>query len=109
MKLIQLILCVRETPHPKPETREQVEGPRKTCLVANRATLPQKWPPPPENVVDSCELTATNAGGRAAEGGGAARADRAPLAHLARVHPTPYTLIAIISMTLGLAIRDRHH
>ena len=28
-------------------------------LVANRATLPQKWPPPPRNVADLCELTAT--------------------------------------------------
>jgi len=27
------------------------------CLVANRATPPQKWPPPPRNVADSCELT----------------------------------------------------
>ena len=24
------------------------------CYVANRATLPQKWPPPPRNVTDSC-------------------------------------------------------
>ena len=30
------------------------------CLVANRATLPQKWPPPPWNVADSCELVVTN-------------------------------------------------
>jgi len=26
-------------------------------LVANQATLTQKWPPPPRNVADSCELT----------------------------------------------------
>jgi len=32
---------------------------RRPCLVANRATLPQKWPQPPRNVADSCELTAT--------------------------------------------------
>ena len=32
---------------------------RRSCLVANRATLPQKWPPIPRNVADSCELTAT--------------------------------------------------
>jgi len=29
---------------------------RGRCLVANLATLPQKWPPPPRNVADSCEL-----------------------------------------------------
>ena len=29
------------------------------CFVADRATLPQKWPPPSRNVDDSCELTAT--------------------------------------------------
>ena len=28
-------------------------------LVANRATLPQKWPPSPRNVADSCELIET--------------------------------------------------
>jgi len=32
---------------------------RRPCLVANRATLPQKWPPPPRNVANLCELTAT--------------------------------------------------
>ena len=31
---------------------------RRRCLVANRATLPQKWPPQPPNVADSCEVTA---------------------------------------------------
>ena len=31
--------------------------PRRPWFVANRATLPQKWPPPPRNVADSCELT----------------------------------------------------
>ena len=31
------------------------------CLVANRATIPQKWPPTTRNVAVSCELTsATN-------------------------------------------------
>ena len=31
-------------------------APRRRCLVANRATLPQKWPPPPlPNVADSFE------------------------------------------------------
>ena len=35
---------------------------RRPCPVANRATLPQKWPPPPRNVADSCELTATTTG-----------------------------------------------
>ena len=30
---------------------------RKRCLVASRATLPQKWPPPLRNVADSCEFT----------------------------------------------------
>ena len=29
------------------------------CLVANRATLPQKRPPLSRNLADSCELTAT--------------------------------------------------
>jgi len=33
---------------------------RRPCLVANRATLPQKWSPPHRNVADSCDLTATN-------------------------------------------------
>ena len=33
---------------------------RRPCLVANRVTLPQKWPPPAQNVADSCELTETN-------------------------------------------------
>ena len=32
---------------------------RRPCLVANRATFPQKWPTPSRNVVDSCEITAT--------------------------------------------------
>ena len=32
---------------------------RKSWLVANRATLPPKWPPPPKNVADSCERTET--------------------------------------------------
>jgi len=32
---------------------------RRPCLVANRATLPQKWPPPPRNMAYSCEWTAT--------------------------------------------------
>ena len=32
---------------------------RRPSLVANRATVPQKWPPPSRNVADSCELTAT--------------------------------------------------
>ena len=32
---------------------------RGTYLVANRATLPQKCPPPPWNVADLCELAAT--------------------------------------------------
>ena len=36
-----------------------LENSRRRCLVANRATLPQKWPPPPRNVADSCEMTAT--------------------------------------------------
>ena len=35
---------------------------RRPWLVANRATLPQKWPPTPRNVADSCELTATTRG-----------------------------------------------
>ena len=43
-------------PNPKPETFQPqtprpMRGPRR--LVA---TLPQKWPPPPWNVADSCEL-----------------------------------------------------
>ena len=33
-------------------------------LVANRATLPQKWPPPPWNVAGPCELTEMSLGGR---------------------------------------------
>ena len=28
------------------------------CLVANRTTPPQKWPPPTRNAADSCDLTA---------------------------------------------------
>ena len=31
---------------------------RRPCLVANRATLPQKWPPSPRNVADWCEVAA---------------------------------------------------
>jgi len=34
-------------------------GAGRRCLVAHRATLPQKWPPPPRNVDDSRELTET--------------------------------------------------
>ena len=30
---------------------------RRRCLVANRAPLPQKWPPHPWNVADSCQRT----------------------------------------------------
>jgi len=30
---------------------------RRRCLVANRATLPEKWPPPIRNVADLYELT----------------------------------------------------
>jgi len=36
-----------------------VERWRRPCLVANRATLPQKGPPPFRNVANSCELTET--------------------------------------------------
>ena len=32
---------------------------RRPCLVANRATHPQKCPPSPRNVADSCEVTET--------------------------------------------------
>ena len=32
---------------------------RRSCLVAKQATLPQKWPPPSQNLADSCELTGT--------------------------------------------------
>ena len=35
------------------------ESCKRPWLVANRATVPQKWPPPPRNVADSCELTET--------------------------------------------------
>jgi len=38
--------------------RRHGERCRRPWLVANWATLPQKWPPPPRNVADSCELTA---------------------------------------------------
>ena len=34
-----------------------VESCRRPWLVANRVSHPQKWPPPPQNVDDSCELT----------------------------------------------------
>ena len=34
---------------------------RRPCLAANWAALPQKWPSPPRNVADSCELTTTTA------------------------------------------------
>ena len=50
--------CATSTGSPDSLTAEM-----KTCrwpyLVANRVTLPQKWPPPPRNVADLCELTAT--------------------------------------------------
>ena len=32
---------------------------RRLLLVANRASLPQKWPTPPRNVADACELNET--------------------------------------------------
>jgi len=35
------------------------ETSRRLCLVANRDTLPQKCPPPPWNVAESCELSVT--------------------------------------------------
>ena len=41
-----------------------LEGSKRPGLVANRATLPQKWPPPLRNVADSCELTATTQASR---------------------------------------------
>ena len=89
---------------------------RRPCLVANRATLPQTWPPPPRNVADSCELTATTkqtkpsillqararggheeSGGR---GGGASHGDSGGTAQGKRsvccqgnsIHSTPYIL-----------------
>ena len=31
--------------------------PRRHWVVPNRATLPQKWPPPPSNVAGSCQWT----------------------------------------------------
>ena len=37
-----------------------LENSRRRCLVANRATLPQKWPPPPRDVAYSCELRRLN-------------------------------------------------
>ena len=39
--------------------RQEEERCRGPCLVANRATIPQKRPPPPWNVADSYELTET--------------------------------------------------
>jgi len=41
------------------QTCVQVMRFRRPCLVPDRATLPQKWPPPPRNVADSCEPTGT--------------------------------------------------
>ena len=37
--------------------RARAEISRRACLVATWAPLLQKWPPPPRNVADSCELT----------------------------------------------------
>ena len=34
-----------------------LEKSSRPCRVANRATLPKKWLPPPRNVADSCKLT----------------------------------------------------
>ena len=42
-----------------PALRQGLETSRRSCLVADRATLPQMWPPPPQSVADSCEVTAT--------------------------------------------------
>ena len=44
--------CERNAKH-----HHGVERWRRRCLLANRVTLPQKWPPPPRNVAHSCELT----------------------------------------------------
>ena len=43
--------------------RRRVGRWRRRCLVANRAILPQKCPPPPQNVAYSCELTETKTNG----------------------------------------------
>ena len=54
---------------------KQVGKSRRPCLVAYQATLSQKWPPPPRNVADSCELsettetTSVGRGGRHEAGG----------------------------------------
>jgi hypothetical protein len=39
--------------------RGGLERSRRPCLVGNRATLPPEWPSSPQNVADSCEVTAT--------------------------------------------------
>jgi len=47
--------------------REVVESCRRPWLVADRATLPQKWPPLPRNVADPCKRTAPTKPGAGAE------------------------------------------
>ena len=53
--------CLRilNTPRAPNSHPQGLKTSRRPCLVANRATLPQKWPTFPRNVADSCELTDT--------------------------------------------------
>ena len=50
--------CARPWPSTRRPARSQNQS-RRRCFVANRATLPPKWPPRPQNVADSCERTVT--------------------------------------------------
>ena len=58
-------LKTRVAPNPNHAYTPMVVGRRRdggeSCLrpwlVANRGTVPQKWPPPPRNVAEECELT----------------------------------------------------
>ena len=54
--LMTSVVATGELPGPLSRAADQT---KRRCLVADRATLPQKWPPSPRNVVDSCELTET--------------------------------------------------
>ena len=55
---LEALLCRRCNQFTQIGHSIRLEKSRRPCLVANQATLPQKWPPPTRNLADSCELTA---------------------------------------------------
>ena len=60
---------------------------RRPCIVANRATIPQKWPLPPRNVADSYGLTELTKPTRTRAGGSESSSRRWQSGRSARARP----------------------